>query len=203
MGEKSKFASMNSKHLLILLFNASSVMNKWSEISSVVDLYHLIAVAIIESWVSDNHDVANLFILNYQIFFENRVDLRGGVVIWLFRSDVAMSRLSLTGVPVSCQMLAIMHKNPEHLRVLIYHPTHCSVEDTLELCDVMEWLSSKYKSISFLGDFNIGLPWIDWSQDPPVPRSRLGDSWLETCEFCNLKLIVNCPMRDDNFLDLV
>ena len=100
-------------------------------------------------------------------------------------------------------MLAIMHKNPEHLWVLIYRPTHCSVEDTLELCNVMERLSSKYKSISFLEDINIGLPWIDWSQDPPVPRSRLGDSWLDTCEFCNVKQIVNCPTRDDNFLDLV
>ena len=58
MGEKSKFACMNSKHL-ILLFNACSVMNKWSEISSVVDLYHPMAVAITELWVSDNHDVTN------------------------------------------------------------------------------------------------------------------------------------------------
>ena len=67
----------------------------------------------------------------------------------------------------------------------------------------MERLSSKYKSISFLGDFNIGLPWIDWSQDLPVPRSCLEDSWLETCEFCNVKQIVNCLTRYDNFLDLV
>ena len=87
---------MNSKHP-ILLFNARSVMNKWSEISSVVDLYYPMAVTITESWVSDDHDVTNLFILYNQILFENRVDQWGGGVIWLFRSDVAVSRLSITG----------------------------------------------------------------------------------------------------------
>ena len=70
-------------------------MNTWSEISYIIDQYHLIAAAIAESWVSDNHDIKNLFIFNHHIFFKNTVNQQGGGIIWLFHSEVAVSKLSL------------------------------------------------------------------------------------------------------------
>lgn len=150
----------------LLLFNARSIKNKWTEIVAIADLNRADIFAVTETWLDSD---SNLFAYNnFTCLYCNRIG-NGGVLLQ-FSPHFQVEQLSAVDYPQTCELLAIRQKSDKRVWLLVNWPPDFSVEDTAQLCDAMSDIVVKVGkcAITVSGDFNA--PTINWSNELTAPK---------------------------------
>ena len=86
------------------------------------------------------------------------------------------------------------------LLLSVYRPDWATSANTKEMCDYIDTIASRYKSIIIAGDFNLpGMKWANLSQPDSGNESRLRHLISEH----HLQQVVKQPTRDSAILDLI
>ncbi len=196
---------LSQRAKILLVFNAESVLRKWTKICSEISVYKASIIAVTETWLSE--DIVHFYTYgNYQQFSHCRRGGGGGGVLMFF--DPSFSVLQLAAPPLtpdSCQLLPIVDVSSGHCWILVYRPPRTCAEDTRQLFASIEELLSNHRNVTILGDFN--LPDINWSvadtSGLPVAHTAIGGEFLELCAAHDMNNLVTMPTRGDNTLDLL
>ena len=200
----SSFRKLHNQTLL--LCNARSVRKKWSNFKLEADLFRPNILAITETWLSD--DVCNSYAYyNYKQFTVNRnalvTDNPGGGVMLLFHPAYSVFQTTVpVAPPISCEALAIVDANDRHCWVLVYLPDSRSAAVVSQLCAYLDYILSKHKSATIMGDFNMR----DVKWDKCYERQHLSESQRKFRHFCDswdLHQIVESATRGCNYLDII
>ena len=168
------------------------------------DLYQSSVIAITETWLSAQHDIASFGYKNFHCFTKIRPAQRGGGVMMLFSPNCIVQSLELDKsfrAPASCDILLVQQQRPSHTWCLIYRPPNCTYKDTECLTDMMESIAAKHRNVTFLGDFNC--PNINWETESLNKHTPCDEILLETTVFLHLIQLVRQPTRGNHILDLI
>ena len=113
--------------------------------------------------------------------------------------------MQITNLPIqppdTCNVVSVVDVNSGQCWVLVYRPEEMS-HDITQLCKYLDYLLAEYRSVTIMGDFNLGkMKWhvlIEQQQLSPIYRK-----FYQFCASCDLSQIVPGPMHRPNELDII
>jgi hypothetical protein len=168
-------------------------------------------IALTETWLTDDHEDAEVGISGYTLYRADRTSrARGGVCIYIREGTSAVPILEYSNGVV--KVLALKVRDLEAVVFVLYRPPDSSAE---ELSDALTKLdeaiglaqanSHKFSNILGFGDYN--LPGVRWEDTTPVSGSsapaKIAGKLLGFMEDQFLVQLVKDATRLNNILDLV
>ena len=191
-----------------MYFNAQSIVSKVSELHGLLDntLVHYDVICITETWLNDCF-VDSLIATRskYKIFCCDHFDRRGVGCAILVNVSLQSNQVSyvhglvtddidMVGVNLEC-------KNQNVVINCIYNPMCGATGQMGKLCNIINFLSDKFRHYCIVEDFNLTELYGIINANLPCPDaySELFDCILSNC----LIQYVNRPPHGQNYLDLM
>ena len=165
-------------------------------------MYNPDIIGICESWLKNSVNLT-AFNNDYQVFRNDRPDTigNGGGTLIAVKSHLCCQLVTkLTVNKCECIFIDVKSNESVYTRyALVYRPPDTSLDDSVELYNIIYDHLKSVKMYILLGDFN--LPDISWSNF--VARSNISREFLTLCFKLGAVQCVDFPTREDNILDLV
>ena len=166
----------------ILYLNARSILPKLDELHVLFLVNNYKTICIVESWLSNDIENSELFILGFIIFRRDRNRHGGGIIVFV-RNSLPSTILpfephTLLHTPLEFLPLCIEFCKRKFCISIFYRPSSSDVIYFDAFCNIIESLDIvKCSNFILLGDFNIDF----YSTDHPM-MSRLTN-------FCNTLML--------------
>uniref|UniRef100_A0A1I8BRZ4 Reverse transcriptase domain-containing protein n=1 Tax=Meloidogyne hapla TaxID=6305 RepID=A0A1I8BRZ4_MELHA len=183
-----------------VLLNIRSLNNKLDELAFVAEIKNFDFICLTESWLKENFIPNEILNINFNPYFCNRSSKGGGCLILLNKKFKAFIRSSES--KYNSEILIIQLQNCKNTTlILIYRPPHCSLSNTKNL---LVLLSDKITENSILlGDFNFGTKDLNWINNTPIPKTKIGELFTQFINQNCLNNSVTGPTRGNAYLDLI
>ena len=183
--------------LRIVLFNARSIRNKFSELRALLTVENIDVVGITESWIhGDTRDFSGEYMIpGYKMAHKDRIGREGGGVLLYIRDSLDCVDCN---VQIDHEVIGVDLKlgSITYRLLLVYRPPHRHQDDDADLYGRLGNLIDNLPSI-ILGDFNCHINWENREGDGE------GKRLLDFASDNFLTQWVREPTRGNNVLDLV
>lgn len=171
--------------------NARSILNKSSDLESVIVTYKPDVLVITETWLQSDVNDEEVTPRGYGIYRKDR-DSRGGGVAIIYREYFHVTRLA--DIPgIECVIIKLQLDELSLLIGGFYRPPSAKPD----FCDKLNEFLCAYKANSrnliLTGDFNI--PSINWCTDFPEPLTTDAERFVDVLLFHDLTQLVKEPTR--------
>ena len=206
MSEASE--ASNASQETVILFNARSILRKWSTTCREIDAYQPSVVVITETWFCE--DITKYYTYHdYQKFFRSIPNGGGGGggVALNFSQAWSDTEANLpTPSPPSCDVLPVVDKVRCHCWLLVYRPPRVSAEDTRQLSRALSALLALHPQATIFEDLNYTkIAWLPHSKSlKPVADDNLSFEFFdEIWASWDLEQLVRYPSRKNSYLDII
>lgn len=193
-----------SEPLRILNVNCRSVVNKATELETLLLTHYPDLVTLTETWLNSTVFDSEIIPPGYNLFRKDRGSKGGGVAV-VFKSCLTVIRMP--DIPqVEGLFCKIYHNNIQYVVASIYRPPNSSIEVITELKKYLCTHAKPGARIILSGDFN--LPDIDWASFSTTKHNDiLGEAMLDVAFTFDLLQVVKDFTRvqgsSKSVLDLV
>lgn len=184
--------------------NAQSLINKVDELVALTECEKPDIIGITETWANDNINQAEIELLGYKMYREDRTDTgngRGGGAILYIKENLTSIRLEEyvggIGYNIVCCELSTVEKSVKSIVIgLVYRSPNIGNDSNIKLNEIIEKMGRRH--LILMGDFNY--PNICWDT---LTAGRNSKGFLEVTQDSFLTQHVVEPTRGSNILDLV
>ena len=159
----------------MLYFNARSVCTKQTELRDVLESYDCDILGVTETWLNNSVKFSAIT-SDYQVFRQDREHGSGGGVMLVVKHCLPGRLIKSVVVGRSeCLFVDVRYTTSDYIRYcLIYRPPDTTLDESLELFDVIYNCLKNVKLFLLLGDFNLpDISWCDFTARSQAPREFL------------------------------
>jgi len=186
-----------------MFVNSRSIVNKREELELIVEQEAYDVIGVVETWLTNSIDNAEIELAGYQIFRQDRVNqdkTRGGGVLFYVKEDInVVQRDDICNVQFPESLFCTIENNGDKtLLGICYRAPDSSLDSDTGLFNLFEQACEDCNNCIIIGDFNFRE--LRWDKPETLPDdhpfiSCINDNFMYQ--------LVNEPSRNDNFLDLI
>ena len=186
-----------------MFVNARSIINKREELELIVEQEEYDLIGVVETWLTNSIDNAEVELTGYQIFRKDRVNqdkARGGGVLFYIKEDInVVQRDDICNAQFPESLFCTIENNGDKtLLGICYRTPDSTLDNDTGLFNLFELACEDCNNCIIIGDFNFReLRWdkSETLQDDHPLINCINDNFMYQ--------LVNEPSRNDNFLDLI
>ena len=189
----------------IVLMNCQSVVNKTTELQTMLSSTEADIVIATESWLRPDILNPEIFPSNYNVYRKDRPDTGGGVFILVSNKLISSSLDDYASAHEAIWVEIKEQKGPSITVGAFYRPPKDNLESLESFGSVINNVTRSTSGTLIIGgDFN--LPGVDWTNNTCKPHAAspaLCNTLIDIAQDNGLEQIVDEPTRGDNILDLL
>lgn len=178
--------------------NICSIISKFDEFSITVTLHQPAGILISETWLSSSIPDALVALKGYTLYRADRTYSRGGGVC-IYLNDTIFAKYKITpladlvpGIEILCLKISSGTNEDFHL-ACVYRPPNSSIDNDIQLFNLIDSYSYELDNLIILGDFN--LPRVKWPVREQLNSTDASALFIDMFVSSPLSQLISEPTR--------